>query len=82
MVFFGLALSIFIFKTNDVVTLATMTPGWVIVMVFTLWPVMNPVRWLLDLVTILVHRLKRVVQYLHGFGRSERGYETRYHDVA
>lgn len=72
MVFFGLALSILIFGTSDVVTLATMAPGWTIVMIFTLWPMMTtPVGWLLNFAKILPRQPKRVVRYLRDSRHSE-----------
>jgi hypothetical protein len=72
MVFFALALSILVFNTGDVVTLATMIPGWAIVMIFTLWPVITHLmRKLLDLVAILVHQPQQVAQYLLGYPERE-----------
>jgi hypothetical protein len=72
MVFFGLALSAFIFDTSDVVTLATMIPGWTIVVILTLWPMMNtPVRWLLNVAKSLPYQPKRVVRYLRDSRHSE-----------
>ncbi|KAG1871582.1 hypothetical protein F4604DRAFT_1768819 [Suillus subluteus] len=72
MVFFGLALSILIFRNSDVVTLATMVPGWTIVMIFTLWPSMTtPVGWLLNFAKTLPRQPKRVVQYLRDPRHSE-----------
>ncbi|KAG1813835.1 uncharacterized protein BJ212DRAFT_1363892 [Suillus subaureus] len=72
MVFFGLALSILIFHTSDVVTLATMVPGWTIVMIFTLWPTMTtPVGWLLNFTKSLPRQPKRVVRYLRDSRHSE-----------
>ncbi|KAG1902664.1 uncharacterized protein F5891DRAFT_146612 [Suillus fuscotomentosus] len=79
MVFFGLALSIFIFDTNDVVTLATMTPGWIIVLIFTLWPTIftlwptmnTAVGWLPNFARSLPRQPERVVQYLRGSRHPE-----------
>jgi len=72
MIFFGLALSILIFSTGDLVTLATMIPGWTIVMIFTLWPMMTPpVGWITEFVKTLVRELKRVVRYLADSRNSE-----------
>ncbi|KAG2107012.1 uncharacterized protein F5147DRAFT_219074 [Suillus discolor] len=76
MAFFGLALSIFIFNTNDVVTRATMIPGWTIVLILTLWPTMwptmnTPVGWLLKFVKSLPHQSERVVQYLRSSRHPE-----------
>ncbi|KAF9235394.1 hypothetical protein BU15DRAFT_64913 [Melanogaster broomeanus] len=39
MVFFSLALSYIIFHDNNLVTLLTVGPGWVLIFAFTLWPV-------------------------------------------
>ncbi|KAG2107851.1 hypothetical protein BD769DRAFT_1500456 [Suillus cothurnatus] len=65
MVFFGLALSMLIFHTGDVVTLATMVPGWTIVIIFTLWPTMTThVEWLLNFAKSLPHQPKRVIRSL------------------
>ncbi|KAG1747701.1 hypothetical protein EDB19DRAFT_1630824 [Suillus lakei] len=83
MVFFGLALSILIFDTSDVVTLATMVPGWTIVMIFTLWPMMaTPVGWLLNSARSLVHQPRRVVQYLRESRHSEVDQALRTRGVA
>lgn len=79
MVFFGLALSIFIFDTDDVVTLATMIPGWIIVLIFTLWPTIftlwptmnTAVGWLLNFAKSLPRQPERVVQYLRGSRHPE-----------
>lgn len=72
MVFFGLALSFLIFDTSDVVTLATMIPGWTIVVILTLWPMMNtPVRWLLNFAKSLPYQPKHVVRYLRDSRHSE-----------
>ncbi|KAG1763251.1 hypothetical protein EDD22DRAFT_822527 [Suillus occidentalis] len=72
MVFFGLALSFLIFDTSDVVTLATMVPGWTIVVILTLWPMMNtPVRWLLNFAKSLPYQPKHVVRYLRDSRHSE-----------
>ncbi|KIJ62630.1 hypothetical protein HYDPIDRAFT_30226 [Hydnomerulius pinastri MD-312] len=38
MFFFILALSFLVFQTNDHVTLATMIPSWIVVVLMTLWP--------------------------------------------
>ncbi|KAG2141075.1 hypothetical protein DEU56DRAFT_797140 [Suillus clintonianus] len=81
MVFFGLALSILIFDTSDVVTLATMVPGWAIVMIFTLWPMIaTPVGCLLDFVKSLAHQPKRVVRYLRDPRHSEMDQALRARD--
>ncbi|KAG0706666.1 hypothetical protein DFH29DRAFT_995792 [Suillus ampliporus] len=78
MVFFGLALSILIFSTSDVVTLATMVPGWTIVMIFTLWPMMTtPIGRLLEVVRFLAHQPKRAVQYLRDSRHSDAGKALR-----
>ncbi|KAG2037533.1 hypothetical protein BDR03DRAFT_374505 [Suillus americanus] len=72
MVFFGLALSILIFHNSDVITLATMVPGWTMVMMFTLWPTMiTPVGQLLNFAKSLPHQPKRVVRYLRDPRHSE-----------
>ncbi|KIK94160.1 hypothetical protein PAXRUDRAFT_469427 [Paxillus rubicundulus Ve08.2h10] len=39
MIFFSLALSYLIFQSNNLVTFLTVGPGWVIVSLFTIWPV-------------------------------------------
>ncbi|KIJ62662.1 hypothetical protein HYDPIDRAFT_30255 [Hydnomerulius pinastri MD-312] len=41
MFFFILALSFVVFQTNDKLTLATMIPSWIVVVLMTLWPL----RW-------------------------------------
>lgn len=79
MVFFGLALSIFIFNTSGVVTLATMVPGWTIVLIFTLWPTMTtPVGWLLNCAKSLPNQPKRVVQCLRDSRHSELDQVNRF----
>ncbi|KAG1742616.1 uncharacterized protein EDB91DRAFT_285991 [Suillus paluster] len=81
MVFFGLALSLFIFDTSDVVTLATMVPGWTIVTIFTLWPMMTTsIGWSLDFVRSLAYQAKEVIQYLRDSRHSEEDRALRTRD--